>query len=114
MPKEGNFVFVWREHANLIGAELEERDGRYTGFMSQPPLVGEARSAWLRRFAQQGDVDLRHCRRLAAGRGCGRAKRERQEDWQEYWQEQRREQRHAGHLNQRERTHAGCSRKLLL
>ena len=44
----------------LIGAELEERDGRYTGFMSQPPLVGEARAAWLRRYAQQEGVDLRH------------------------------------------------------
>ncbi|HTG46789.1 MAG TPA: HAD-IB family hydrolase [Actinomycetota bacterium] len=43
----------------LIGAELEERDGRYTGFMSQPPLVGEARAAWLRRSAQQEGVDLR-------------------------------------------------------
>ena len=29
----------------VIGAELEVRDGRYTGFMSQPPLVGEARGA---------------------------------------------------------------------
>jgi phosphoserine phosphatase len=44
----------------LIGAELEVRDGRYTGFMSQPPLVGEARSAWLRRYALQEGVDLRH------------------------------------------------------
>ena len=35
----------------LIGAELEVRDGRYTGFMSQPPLVGEARGAWLKRYA---------------------------------------------------------------
>jgi len=43
----------------LIGAELEVRDGRYTGFMSQPPLVGEARAAWLRRYAQQEGVDLR-------------------------------------------------------
>ncbi len=37
----------------LIGAELEVRDGRYTGFMSAPPLVGEARAAWLRRYASQ-------------------------------------------------------------
>ncbi len=43
----------------LIGAELEERDGRYTGFMSQPPLVGEARAAWLRRYALLEGVDLR-------------------------------------------------------
>jgi len=44
----------------VIGAELEVRDGRYTGFMSQPPLVGEARSAWLRRYALQDGIDLRH------------------------------------------------------
>jgi fatty acyl-CoA reductase len=44
----------------LIGAELEMRDGRYTGFMSQPPLVGEARAAWLRRYALLEGVDLRH------------------------------------------------------
>lgn len=44
----------------LIGAELEERDGRYTGFMSAPPLVGEARAAWLRRYAAQEGIDLKH------------------------------------------------------
>lgn len=44
----------------VIGAELEVRDGRYTGFLSRPPLVGEARAAWLRRFARQEGVDLRH------------------------------------------------------
>jgi fatty acyl-CoA reductase len=43
----------------LLGAELEVRDGRYTGFMSQPPLVGEARAAWLRRFALQEGIDLK-------------------------------------------------------
>jgi fatty acyl-CoA reductase len=44
----------------VIGAELQERDGRYTGFMSQPPLVGEARAAWLKRYATLEGVDLRH------------------------------------------------------
>jgi alcohol-forming fatty acyl-CoA reductase len=44
----------------VIGAELEVRGGRYTGFMSAPPLVGEARAAWLRRYARLEDVDLRH------------------------------------------------------
>jgi HAD superfamily hydrolase (TIGR01490 family) len=44
----------------VIGAELEERDGRYTGFMSAPPLVGEARAAWLRRYALQENVELKH------------------------------------------------------
>ena len=44
----------------VIGCELEVRDGRYTGFMSSPPLVGEARAAWLRRYAQQEGIDLKH------------------------------------------------------
>ena len=36
----------------MIGADLQVDDeGRYTGFMSSPPLVGEARAAWLRRYA---------------------------------------------------------------
>ncbi|MEX0985665.1 MAG: HAD-IB family hydrolase [Actinomycetota bacterium] len=43
----------------VIGAELEVRDGRYTGFMSAPPLVGEARAAWLRRYAQREEIDLK-------------------------------------------------------
>jgi alcohol-forming fatty acyl-CoA reductase len=43
----------------VIGCELEVRDGRYTGFMSKPPLVGEARAAWLRRYADQEGIDLK-------------------------------------------------------
>jgi fatty acyl-CoA reductase len=43
----------------MIAAELEVRDGRYTGFMSSPPLVGEARAAWLRRYAAAEGIDLR-------------------------------------------------------
>ena len=46
----------------VIGADLQvDGDGRYTGFMSTPPLVGEARAAWLRRHATTHGVDLRHC-----------------------------------------------------
>jgi HAD superfamily hydrolase (TIGR01490 family) len=45
----------------VIGADLQvDGDGRYTGFMSTPPLVGEARAAWLRRMAGVEYVDLRH------------------------------------------------------
>ena len=44
----------------VIGCELEVRDRRYTGFMASPPLVGEARAAWLRRYALQAGVDLKH------------------------------------------------------
>ena len=45
----------------VIGADLQvDDDGRYTGFMSSPPLVGEARAAWLRRYASTEGVDLAH------------------------------------------------------
>ncbi len=44
----------------VIGAQLDVHDGRYTGFMSSPPLVGEARAAWLRRYAAQEGIHLRH------------------------------------------------------
>jgi HAD superfamily hydrolase (TIGR01490 family) len=43
----------------VIGAELQSKDGRYTGFMVQPPLVGEARAAWLKRYAEQEGIDLK-------------------------------------------------------
>jgi alcohol-forming fatty acyl-CoA reductase len=43
----------------VIAAELARRDGRYTGFMATPPLVGEARAAWLRRYAEDEGADLR-------------------------------------------------------
>jgi HAD superfamily hydrolase (TIGR01490 family) len=43
----------------MIAAELEVEDGRYTGFMARPPLVGEARAAWLRRYAAEEGADLK-------------------------------------------------------
>jgi alcohol-forming fatty acyl-CoA reductase len=39
-------------------ARLSERDGRFTGFLSEPPLVGEARAAWLRQHARYTHADL--------------------------------------------------------
>ena len=44
----------------VIGAELQAKEGRYTGYMAQPPLVGEARAAWLKRHALLEGVDLKH------------------------------------------------------
>lgn len=36
----------------IVAAELAvDRDGTCTGFLTKPPLVGEARAAWLRRYA---------------------------------------------------------------
>ncbi len=42
----------------VVAARLEVRDGRYTGFLAEPPLVGEARAAWLRRYADAEGADL--------------------------------------------------------
>ncbi len=36
----------------VIAAKLEVRDGLYTGYLAEPPLVGEARGAWVRRYAR--------------------------------------------------------------
>ncbi|HXF36067.1 MAG TPA: HAD-IB family hydrolase [Actinomycetota bacterium] len=44
----------------VIAARLAVRDGRYTGYLAEPPLVGEARAAWLRRYAERTGADLRH------------------------------------------------------
>ena len=43
----------------VIAAKLEVRDGVYTGYLAEPPLVGEARGAWVRRYAELEGADLR-------------------------------------------------------
>jgi len=42
----------------IVAAELKVRGGRFTGDLVMPPLVGEARASWLRRYAQQIGADL--------------------------------------------------------
>jgi fatty acyl-CoA reductase len=37
---------------------MHERDGILTGYLAQPPLVDEARAAWLRRYAETHGMDL--------------------------------------------------------
>lgn len=44
---------------DIVAAELHEEDGVYSGFMATPPLVGEARAAWLRREASTKGWDLK-------------------------------------------------------
>jgi alcohol-forming fatty acyl-CoA reductase len=44
----------------IVATEPMQRDGRYTGFLVEPPLVGEARAAWLRRYASANGVDLKN------------------------------------------------------
>jgi HAD superfamily hydrolase (TIGR01490 family) len=43
----------------VVAAKLAVEDGVYTGFLAEPPLVGEARGAWLRRYAQLEGADLK-------------------------------------------------------
>jgi alcohol-forming fatty acyl-CoA reductase len=42
----------------IVATRLSVRNGRYTGFLERPPLVGEARASWLRRYADEGGADL--------------------------------------------------------
>ncbi len=43
----------------IVAAELDvDARGRCTGFLTRPPLVGEARAAWLRRYAGLVGADL--------------------------------------------------------
>jgi HAD superfamily hydrolase (TIGR01490 family) len=42
----------------VVATTLLQRDGRYTGYLESPPLVGEARAAWLRRYARREGADL--------------------------------------------------------
>ncbi|WP_432557811.1 HAD-IB family hydrolase [Granulicoccus sp. GXG6511] len=43
----------------IVAAELAvDEDGRCTGFLTGPPMVGESRSAWLRHWASLNGIDL--------------------------------------------------------
>jgi alcohol-forming fatty acyl-CoA reductase len=42
----------------VVASRLHVRDGIYSGFLDGPPLVGEARAAWLRRYAGEVGADL--------------------------------------------------------
>jgi HAD superfamily hydrolase (TIGR01490 family) len=42
----------------VVASRLQVKDGRFTGFLELPPLVGEARAAWLRRYAAANGTDL--------------------------------------------------------
>jgi fatty acyl-CoA reductase len=43
----------------IVAADLAtDADGRCTGFLTGPPLVGESRAAWIQHFAKQHGVDL--------------------------------------------------------
>jgi alcohol-forming fatty acyl-CoA reductase len=42
----------------VVASRLHADGGRYSGFLESPPLVGEARAAWLRRYAASAGVSL--------------------------------------------------------
>jgi HAD superfamily hydrolase (TIGR01490 family) len=43
----------------IVSASLATEGGRYTGYLRQPPLVGEARAGWLRAHAERAGSDLK-------------------------------------------------------
>ncbi len=43
----------------VIATRLDDADGTYSGYLQIPPLVGEARAAWLRAYAGRTNADLR-------------------------------------------------------
>jgi HAD superfamily hydrolase (TIGR01490 family) len=44
---------------DIVATSLDRRDGRYTGYLKIPPLVGEARAAWLKAYATRTGADLK-------------------------------------------------------
>ncbi|MFF7679973.1 HAD-IB family phosphatase [Actinacidiphila glaucinigra] len=42
----------------VVGSSMHVSDGVLTGYLTKPPLVDEARAAWLRRYAEEGGYDL--------------------------------------------------------
>jgi alcohol-forming fatty acyl-CoA reductase len=42
----------------VVASRMHARDGVLTGFLEAPPMVDEARAAWLRQYAQRNDLHL--------------------------------------------------------
>ena len=42
----------------VVAGSMHEKDGVLTGFLADPPLVDEARAAWVRHYAAQNGFDL--------------------------------------------------------
>src|SRR5439155_1327107 len=43
----------------IVATSLDQKEGRYTGYLRIPPLVGEARAAWLPAYAERTGADLK-------------------------------------------------------
>lgn len=42
----------------VVASTMHQRDGVLTGYLDRPPLVDEARAAWLRQYAEDNGIDL--------------------------------------------------------
>jgi HAD superfamily hydrolase (TIGR01490 family) len=42
----------------IVAGHMHSRDGVWTGYLATPPLVDEARAAWLGRYAESHGIDL--------------------------------------------------------
>lgn len=42
----------------VVGGTMHDKDGILTGYLAKPPLVDEARAAWVRRYAEEHGLDL--------------------------------------------------------
>jgi alcohol-forming fatty acyl-CoA reductase len=45
---------------DVVAGRMHEANGVLTGYLDAPPLVDEARAAWLIKYAEQHGMDLRH------------------------------------------------------
>jgi phosphoserine phosphatase len=45
---------------DVVAGRMHESGGVLTGYLDAPPLVDEARAAWLTRYADEHGADLRH------------------------------------------------------
>jgi HAD superfamily hydrolase (TIGR01490 family) len=43
---------------DVVGGHMHDTDGILTGYLAKPPLVDEARAAWVRRYADEHGLDL--------------------------------------------------------
>jgi HAD superfamily hydrolase (TIGR01490 family) len=44
----------------VVAGRMQERDGVLTGYLADPPLVDEARAAWLLNYAERNGMNLAH------------------------------------------------------
>ncbi|MEO6534232.1 MAG: HAD-IB family hydrolase [Pseudolysinimonas sp.] len=42
----------------VVGGHMHQKNGVLTGYLAKPPLVDEARAAWVRRYAEEHGLDL--------------------------------------------------------